>query len=230
MTFAALILAAMLSGATDAAQTLPAATIEQAVREVLRSRLDEAGSTAAIDVISRLQDQSLPAGTPMIEVGVISGPLPRSRLAVPVRLQVEGRLVRVLTVWVALQDRRQVLTYATAHRVGDEAALMNPVPAIVDMTCCPGTPVAEAREIEGQRLASPVRAGEPVMLEDYEAIPAVVARSEVEVEVVRGGITLNTTGIALGDGGVGEVVVVLPRMSGEAVRSRVTGLHKVRVE
>lgn len=226
---AALAIAASLLGA-PASQEVAAAAIERAVRERVQAQLADAGSAATVRVAGRLADQPLPAGTATIEVGRVAGPLPRARLGVPVRLLVDGRLARTLTVWLALEDRRPAWVYGDRHAEGEQVGTLRAERRIVDMTCCGGEALQALDGLDTLRFARAVRAGAPVMRDDFEAVPAVVAQAAVEIEVAQGAVRLSTTGIALGDARVGELVPVRPANSRSAVSSRVVGIQKVRIE
>lgn len=231
---ASLAIAISLLGATDrAAQSrlVSAETIEQVAHEGLRSQLDAMGSHAGVTILGRTQDQhGLPDGEVAVEMGAIGGRLPRSRVGVPVRLLVDGRLVRTVTVWVGVEDKREVLTYAADHSARMRGGALALRPAIVDMACCAGEAVIAAEELQELRTVHAVKAGQPVMRSDFEAMPAVSARDRVDIEVANGSVRLTTAGVALHDGGLGERIQVRPDHASEAIQSRVVGRQKVRVE
>ncbi|WP_167285113.1 flagellar basal body P-ring formation chaperone FlgA [Marilutibacter alkalisoli] len=220
----------LASGDAPAVQHLPAMEIEHAVASGLRSQLDTVGSTARVRIEGRVGDQAIPAGTVDIDVGSVGGRLPRPRVGVPVQIRVDGRPVRRMTVWAAMEDRRAVLTYATDVAVDIEASGLSLQLAEVDMTCCTDSEVASPEAIKEMRTARAVRAGQPVMTRDFEPVPAVLAQSEVAIEVQAGSVRLSTRGVALQDGGIGDRIAVRPRHSREAISSRVTAKQKVRVE
>ncbi len=230
MTFS-LLLAVTLATAVDSpGQVLTSAEIGTAVASGVRARLRSAGSTAKVEVVGRIRAQDLPPGEVKVELGDIGGRWPRERVGMPVQLRVDGRHVRSMTVWVELRDEREVPTYAEtypAHTPGSEIQIE---PAVVDMICCAGPAVDSAAELEGRRIERSVKSGAPVMQSDLEAIPDVLAQSEVAIVVRRGSVRVMTTGVALDDGELGDLVSVRPRESRVAIQSRVVAEQKVLVD
>lgn len=226
------LLAALLTpaGADAPVQVLPAAAIEQQVQAELVQRLSRAGSQALVRIDGRIEDQQLPAGPLQVVVGDIAGRWPRPRVGVPVRLFVGGRPLRSLTVWANLQDERTVLAYATAYPARHPGEQLQMTQARVDMTCCAGSPIGATSELGEARLRRAVRAGQPVMANDFEPMPDVLAQQRVGMVVEHGPVRLVTTGIALRDGHIGEWIDVRSDQSQATVRSRVVAKQKVRVD
>lgn len=222
------LFALMLAAATTA--TLSAERQRDAVAAAIAGRLRTTQSTARIVAIDGLRDQSLPAGRATIEVGAIAGRWPRARAGVPVRLSVDGRTVRTLTAWVLLDDMRRVLTYAATNAARTPATALRLAPGEVDMTCCASPAVQDTAEIAALRLRRAVRAGEPVLASDFEPMPAVAARAQVEIEVEQGAVRLRTQGIALADGSLGASVPVRPEGAQSVVTARVIATGKVRID
>lgn len=215
--------------APPAAQTVPASRIADAVRSAIGERLRQSHPQASYELLSRVADQRVPAGSLSVEVGDAAGRWPRARASVPVRLQVDGRVVRTLGVWVEVSDPRPVPTYAEvypAHTGGDRVRL---VTATVDMACCAGA-VWNKHQAGEMRLSRAVAVGQPALLGDFEPKPEVASRDRVLIEVVRGTVRLQSQGVALGDGRVGEYVPVRPDASQQTVRSRVIAKQKVQID
>ena len=145
-------------------------------------------------------------------------------------LKIDGRVVRSLTAWVEMQDPRTVMTYAANYLSHEPGAEVKWVPASVDMACCAGAVATSAEQVIGLRTVRAVRAGQPVMLADFEPQPDVQASQRVAIEVVRGSVRLQTSGVALGDGRIGDRLVVRPDHSRETVTSRVVSKQKVVVD
>lgn len=222
-----IVMAAALASSPDATQTLPADDIRREVERALGERLREAGSGARIVAIEAVRDQTLPAGRAKIEVGAVAGRWPRPRAGVPVRLTVDGRPVRTVTVWVGMRDARRVTVYADASNAGAAGETLRLVEGDVDMTCCSGAPIADAGAVRGLRLRRAVRAGQPAMASDFERMPDVTERQQVRIEVVRGAVRLTTVGTALADGDIGQIVRVRADGSDSAVAARVIDKQKV---
>lgn len=224
-----MLIAGVLLAANPTTQHVPGTRIALAVEQALKQQLERDGSTAALSVGARIGDQVVPAGDLAIEPGAIAGAWPRRRAGVPVRLLVDGHAVRTLTVWVEATDLRPVLTYASDYspsRTGSDVRLET---AVVDMTCCSGTVVTSVSQIEGLRSKRAVRAGEPVMLADFEPLPDIVRQQRVDIEVSNGPVRLIARGMALADGRIGERIAVRAEQSQAVLQGRIASKDKVVV-
>lgn len=208
---------------------VPAEEIREAVATELRGRLAAAGYPAELVVVGRIDAQQLPAGDLNIRVGEAGGRWPRSRAGVPVQLLVNDRYVRSMIVWVEMSDRREVMTFLRDYPAHAPTSQLQLEPAVVDILCCEGTPIVSGDVFRDGRLVRAVSAGAPVMKESIETTPAVVAQEEVTIEVVQGPVRVVTTGIALSDGAMGDLVTVRPQASSQVIQSRVVGAQKVLV-
>lgn len=225
-----LAIAAALASAPRETLTLPSTDIQRDVGAAVAQRLREADSAARVTSVTGVRDQSLPMGRVTMDIGAIAGRWPRARAGVPVRLSVDGRVVRTLTAWVELSDVRRVLTYADRATVKSPADALRLVAGDVDMICCDGAVAPSADALAGMRVRRAVRAGEPVLLADFEPMPDVVERQRVGIEVVRGPVRLTTTGTALADGRIGQVIAVKPDASANTVKARITAKHTVTLD
>lgn len=214
---------------TTETQQVSAAAIEQRARQALDGRLAETGSRAELRLLSSLQDQTLPAGRVVLEAGEIAGRLPRAQIAVPVRMEVDGRTIRTVTARFQLRDERSVLSYAGAYAARSPGDAVRLQTARVDMACCAGEPVADAQQLVGLRLKRGVRAGQPALAGDFETLPDVQAQRPVAIEVAFGPVRLTAPGTALADGRIGERVTVRAASSGEIVEAQVVARQKVAV-
>ena len=228
---AALVLAALLNaGPAGGTQSLPATDIEQAVQQAIAARLRDDGRAASVSVVGRVADQRLPVGRARVAVGDVGGPWPRIRAGVPVHLLVDERAVRSMTVWVEINEEREVMAYAAdypARRAGAGVAMRM---TRINMACCTGHAVNVASEVSTLRTVHAVRAGAPVMQSDFEPMPDVVAQQRVDVEVARGPVHLSTVGTAMTDARIGDLVPVRAEPAQTLVRGRVIARNKVRVD
>lgn len=217
-------------GAPAQAQRVPATDIVHAVELAVAERLKSAGSTARLQATGRVEDQQVPAGQLRIEVGQTAGRWPREHVAVPVRLWVDGRPIRSLTVWGEMHDIRTALVYAGDYPAHEMQTAVRFASASVDMICCAGEVPADRDEIGGTRLRHSVRTGQPVLRSDFEQMPDVLAQEQVTIQVSRGLVRVTTTGIALDDGRIGDRIPVRPDQSRVAVPSLVVAKERVTVD
>jgi flagella basal body P-ring formation protein FlgA len=211
-------------------QRVPATDIVHAVELAVAERLKSTGSTARLQATGRVEDQQLPIGQLRIEVGQTTGRWPREHIAVPVRLWVDGRPIRSLTVWGEMHDIRAVSVYASDYSAHEAETAVRFANANVDMICCDGEASLGNEEMAETRLHRSVHAGQPVLHADFEPMPDVLAQQEVAIEVSRGPVRVTTTGMALGDGRIGDRIPVRPNQSNTAVSSLVVAKERVAID
>jgi len=224
-----ILLLSLLLAAGAERQSLAGDAIEQHVRDALVSRLDAARRGTRFEFTAAVADQSLPAGRADVQVGDVAGRWPRTRFAVPVRLQVDGATVKTLSVWVSARDTRTALRYAQNQRAGAFAPAIAVETGEVDVACCAGEPMDALPAARDARLTHAVRKGDPVMSGDFETSPPVAARESVRIETGRGAIRLAMPGTALVDGHIGERITVRTQ-AGSLLAARVTGQGEVEID
>ena len=204
--------------------------IADAVRVYLEERLESLGREAHVSVLTRLKSQS-PEENDAVSFSVVepAGGVPRERLAVPVHVRVAGRPVRTATVRVSLSEPRHVLAYDADHRAGTPLQALSMSRHTVNMACCAGTPAGSAMATREAVLARPVRAGQPVMLEDFAEAADVLRGTLVNVAVGANGLA-TAEAVALEDGRVGERISVRARASGRLLKARVLGRGEVAID
>ena len=215
----------LLALVTATAPTAEAVTAQ--IQSELQGRLRAQGSAAVVQV-EAVRMQALPAGTVQFETGEVAGRWPRARASVPVKVRVDGRVLRTLNVPVTASDVQsvQVFDAAYAARTGLDAVRLHE--ANVDMVCCGGNVLA-ALPAEGYRLRHDVRAGAPLTDAVIEPMPAVQGMQDVQLLVRHKGIELSAAAVALQDGQVGERIAVRPSYARETVVATVTAPGKVQI-
>lgn len=209
---------------------LPAVDIVQAVQRHVAEQLSAKGRSVAVNVAGRVSDQPLPAGRAEIVIDPIQGALPRLRAAVPVRLLLDGKMIRSMTVWVEMHDERTVMTYAASYPARHEGNAVAVTEARVNLACCDGVPVERVIDIRDQRTRHAVRIGAPVMKGDFGPLPDVSAQQPVSVEVARGSIRLIAKGVAMQDGAIGERIALRVEPGQGLVQGRVVAKDKVKID
>jgi hypothetical protein len=230
--FAPLLLAALLApeSPVPARQSVPHAQVAAAVRTHLQAMSAGLPGEIELEVLGRAQPLALPAGRHALELGQVAGRWPRPRVAVAVKHLVDGRPVRSQTVWVAVNWWRELDTYDANLPAGTPVAGIAHRKARVDFARADGEPAAAAALPPAHRLRQPVRAGEPMLAGHFEPMPDVLAGAVLEVQVVRGAVHLNTSGRALADGFVGDVIPVALDAGRKPVNSTILSSLAVRVE
>jgi flagella basal body P-ring formation protein FlgA len=88
--------------------------------------------------------------------------------------------------------------------------------------------VMDAANLVGHEARRMLRAGEPVRMDDVRMPILIVKGTTVTMTFAEPGITLTATGRAMGDAGLGEIVVVQNPVSFRQVSCVVTGAGAVR--
>ncbi len=215
----------LLALATSAAPTADAVTAQ--IQSELQQRLHAQGSGAMVQVgLVRLQ--ALPVGAVQIEIGDVAGRWPRARASVPVRVRMDGRVLRTLNVPVTATDLRSVQVFDANYVARTGLATLRLREATMDMVCCSGT-VLVGLPAAGYRLRQDVRAGTPLTDAVLEPLPAVQGMQEVQLLVRHKGIELSAAAVALQDGQVGQRIAVRPSYAHETVVATVTAPGKVQI-
>lgn len=210
---------------------VPAADVVAAAQAVVQARADAAGIDVRLAPVGRVSDVSLPAGG---DARIIVGNLPerwlRPRLGVPVTVQVAGEKRAALTVWFSVAAAATGPVYAEDFNRGTRSDALALATGDIDLARTHGADAADATRIDGLRLAQSVRAGQPALASDFEAVPAVLAQQAVRIESTRGVVRLSIAGRALADGATGQVIAVLPAGATQPVRARVVSSQVVAIE
>ena len=124
----------------------------------------------------------------------------------------------------------QAATYGGAYARGTPASGIHARTGSVDLARTHGVSMPAFDAQDGRRLRRAVLAGEPMIPDDFEAVPDVRAQQVVRINATSGPIHLSTPGHALVDGRIGQVIAVLPDHASQPVRARVVSDKVVSVE
>lgn len=215
----------LLALTTSAAPNADAVTAQ--IQSELQQRLLAQGSSAVVQV-GRVRLQALPVGAVQLETGEVAGRWPRARASVPLKVHVDGHVLRTLNVPVTASDVRSVLVFEASYaaRTGLDTVRLHE--SNVDMVCCSGNVLA-ALPAEGYRLRQDVRAGTPLTDAVLEPLPAVQGMQEVQLLVRHKDIELSAAAVALQDGQVGQRIAVRPSYARGTVVATVTAPGEVQI-
>jgi flagella basal body P-ring formation protein FlgA len=174
-------------------------------------------------------DAVVPAGEVRVVAGHEAGRWPRSRVAVPVQVQVNGRTVRTASIWFAVRAERSAIVFADDLAQGAQAVQVRTRSAAIDLAAVDGSPVTSIDQVAGERLKHRVQSGAPVLAEDFEPVPDVDRQQSVTVVVDSGAVRLQTRGTALTAGNTGQAVRVLAHGADAPVMAEVTARGVVHV-
>ncbi len=209
---------------------LPGQYLAARVVETVQARLQAQGSTAIVSVLGRVADVAGIGADPEVEVGTVAGRWPRARASVPVRLSDSRGTRRLVTVWLAASDLREVLAYSNDYPAMVPGEKLQATPVRIDMACCEGPAITTLADVRGKRLRRAVHAGSPMLAEDLAAAPEVAAQQQVTLAVERGAVRIVVAGTALASGRLGERIQVRPQGSQRAVQARVSAPAEVVID
>jgi flagella basal body P-ring formation protein FlgA len=193
-----------------AAAEYPAQTFIDPAREALLDHLRARyPQLARIDIapVGSFTPLLLPSGVPSFSVRAIRTDLLAKRVNVWVDVSVNGVRAASLPVWFAVNAYRSVVVatrnVARYERVG-KADLRIEERDVAGMS----EPLAVMRATESLRTRQPLTAGEIVLTSGIETAPSVSRNQEIQVQVHSGGVVIETSGIALQEGRVGDRITV----------------------
>jgi flagella basal body P-ring formation protein FlgA len=226
-----LALAPVAAPAADAGARVPATELVAKAESSLRAAVATLGVEATFAQAGRVLDVHLAAdGAYELRVAPLAGAWLRPRVAVPVEVHVGGRRVSTANLWFAVSAPVPSPVYAGDYARGAIADNVRAVDGTADLARTHGERAPSLDTLAGLRLRKPVKAGQPLLASDFEPAPAVQAQQPVRIESRHGAIVLQTTGRALADADVGELVAVLPSQGERPVRARVVSPQAVLLE
>lgn len=211
-------------------QLVPASTITAAASSTLEAAASAAGETnARFTLVGHVNDVTVNSAQPVeVHAGSIAGGWLRPRVAVPVHLQFGDKSMQV-TVWYAVTVLKDGAVYAGNYPRGTARDLLSTTTGTVDLARTQGRP-APAPEAGRLRLRHAVASGMQMLADDFEPMPAVLQQQTVRIDSVAGVVRISTTGRALVDGAIGQVISVLPQDAVQPVHARIASSQVVTVE
>lgn len=207
--------------AAPAEQTIPAARLVGAARAALPGVASHSGMTLTTSVVGTPVDAVVPAGTVALLARAPTGRWPRARVAVPVEVLIDGKVVRNETVWFAVTAKRYGLVYGSDAPIGTPASKLKLSPGEVDVAAADGAAVETAAQLADERLKRGVHAGWPVLENDFEAVPDVDKNARVVVRIRYGAIRMQALATALQAGDIGDAIPVLVEGADAPVQAQV---------
>lgn len=214
---------------TGWAQQISRSEVEQAVGMRLGIALEEAGRGLFVTSLTAPGALTIPDGIVSWVLGVQVGGWEPGRHTVPVVVQVAGLAVARVQVTVALKQRVHTPVLQRDFKRGElvgpgdvqlqEVELSAPLPERVD----------ELEKVVGQVVTRDVRGGQP-LLERWLERPLAVDRGDrVRVTLIRGGLRIETSGVAMQRGRVGESISIRNAQSKMLFEAQITAPGEAQV-
>lgn len=164
---------------------------------------------------------TLPAGTLRLQPRLPEGATLSRRMVVMVDVAVDAKHRRTVPVWFAVRAMRPVLVARAPLAAGQlpSETLFAAEPR--DVAALPSPPWPLAQPLDGLQLRQPLPAGAVLTAAALVPRQAVARHQPVQVRVTTGAVMLTTSGVALSDARIGDIVRVMNPVSRESFPARV---------
>lgn len=153
------------------------------------------------------------------------------RTCVWVAVHLDGRPYRTVPVWFDVKALAKVLIAKFPRAPGEPMRKSDFGVGTVDVAAYASAPLpADDRAFDSLRLRQPLSAGAPLLRAHVEQRPAVARNDNVNVTIQQGAIVIESTGVALADAQVGEVVKVRNPRSNEMFSATVVAAGTVTID
>jgi flagella basal body P-ring formation protein FlgA len=208
--------------------------MEQATDLAARAAIDAmrpAYGGLDLQPVGKLEAFSVPQGEIGLRPQVARMKSATKRLCVPVEVTVDGQIYRTVYVWFAVRAMQKVWVAKHSRPVGEPLLETDFRTELRDVAALSSEPV-DVRDapLRTLRLRRSVEAGRPLLSGEVETRPAVLRSAPVAVKLITGAIAIETNGVALDDGRVGQYVRVRNSASGETFSARVIAEQSVVIE
>lgn len=176
-----------------------------------------------IRVKSRLTDRNFPDGRVEFKAGPIKMKKIGGNAVVLVTAYLNGRKYTAFTVLFDVRVYEQALVTSRAVKPGEAIAAGDLKLQRTDISALESLPYQNLHDIVGKRAGRYLQAGVILTVDVLENIPLVLKNKTVKVIIADGSIMIETTGKALQDGYIGDLIPVKLLESQMVLSGRVTG-------
>lgn len=219
-----------LPDAAPAAQQLARQELQDRVRQLVQQELDLAGEGLRVVGVTCQHDLRLTEGEITLDTGEGLGRAGPGKHTLPVTVMVNGKTEATASVSMTV---RQLATLPILTRNLERGEMLKPGDVEwreQELSRPLSGLISAEREVEGKVVNRMVRAGQPARSEWFEA-PVVVARGDrVKVTLAYNGLSIETSGVAVTQGRVGENVQLRNPRSNKVFAARVVGSGEAVVE
>jgi flagella basal body P-ring formation protein FlgA len=202
--------------------------VERAREYLVQHLAAAAGPALRVEAtaVGQMESVRLPAGS-VLQPRMTGDVHPSKRMCVWVDVAVQGRRVQSIPVWFAVTAYRPVALTTRALGVHESIAAGDVRFEERDIAGIGGKPLTPGHDFAAQRTRRPVGMGQIVTEVDVEARPMVIRQQEIDVRVTAGSVVIETKGIAMAEGNVGQRILVRNPLSQESYYAKVVADGRV---
>lgn len=224
------LLGGLLCAAMGWAQNISRTEVEQVLDVRLRAALEEAGTGLRLVILVHRTDLELPEGTVSLVWNLDVAELGPGRHTLPVAVWVDGVSVRKTRVVVTLEQRVRTPVLRRSLRRGDTVVNADVRMREVVLTRAVPGRIREIRGVVGMVATRSLREDRPLVDKWFESPLAVDRGDLVRIRLVRGALKIETTGVALQRGWVGDLISVRNPQSRLHYEAQITAPGEARVQ
>ncbi len=206
-----------------------AAKLVTVAREALSAQLSRRYVRTEITVVGGPYELRLPTGEVSVTPRVSSAASAAPRMRVWLDVSIDGRRTRSIPVWFAVKAYAPVRvakrSLAPRHRISGEDFRIEER----NVAGVQGVPVPIGEALESAWLKRGIGAGDVLVDASMESAPLVERGDDVRVKVSMGSIEIETKGVALGNGHLGDTIKVENPASREAFSGKVIGERAILI-
>lgn len=221
---------ALLFSAAASAQVVARADVVAGVRPQLEAVLALANSNLKVTSIFHRHDLKLADGEVTWQVDVDPGSLKPGRRTVQVTALVEGIPEATTKVATVIKGYLDVPVARHNLKRGSSVIASDIEYKRIEVTRPIDGLVGDKEDVVGMMTLRAVREGVPLRMKWFDAPLAIERGESVKVKLVRGGLVINATAIALGKGRVGDTIQLRNPESHIRYEARVSAPGQARIQ
>jgi flagella basal body P-ring formation protein FlgA len=210
-------------------QTVAAEWLSDAGAHALYAVLSKSFKAIEMQPVGTLEGIHVPFGYLKLSARVPDKQQVSRRMSVLVDVLIDGKVYTTVPVWFSVHASRPALRARSALKSGAPLRAEDFQVQMVDVAAQGGKALAEDVSLDAIRLRRPLEPGTVLSVSHVESKPSVARGERVAVRVVNGTITIETTGRALSDARIGDMVKVSNTSSNESFAARVVAEGVVQV-
>ncbi len=179
--------------------------------------------------VGKLDDLYYPAGA-LVVVQRVNAAGRLKRICVWLDASVDGAHYRTIPVWFGVRAYKTVWVAKTDLAARQRLTPQDVVAEQRDIAGIPGAILAGFEPVQSVWVKRPAMAGSVLLAENVEEIPPVRRAQAVRVKVISGKVELETRGVALQDGKIGQRVQIARQDNAETFFARVQGEGTVLID